>query len=1448
MSRGNQVVSRVVKRSLVFVAMFAALVLVGPAIPSNPGVAADQATAYQMDATHDGSIADAGLAAPLAQAWSITLPGNASYPLIVNGTVFVTSSGTLYAIDQATGSTIWSRPVGPSVGLTYDRGRVFVGTGGGGLTAYDAATGAVVWGQQLPGQWAFSSEPTAANGIVYTGGAGSGGTVYAARESDGHLLWFGSVMNGDSSSPAVTPQGVYVSYACQQAYAFNPLSGSLLWHHSTGCEGGGGATTVVADGAVFVRDGGGNVMLSAADGSTLGPFNAGPPPAVANGVAYMVSGASPNAQLTAISGSGLGTNNWSFTSDGSVNTPPVVANGLVFVGSASHTVYALDATTGATSWSTNVGAAPKSLAAANGTLIVSAGSKLIAFRNSGTISSAPSNSSSPSIAGSGTVGDVEAADVGIWSGLPSSYTYQWEHCNAAGLSCTDITGATGPTLVPPGAYVGSTLRVRITATNGVDSSAPLESPATATLGGSAGTHIPTSPTAAVYDGATSQSWTGNEPVGATAFAKATVTGQGIVPTGSVTYNLFANGTCSGAAASSQQVPLNADGSVADSNVSSPLMVGSYSFNAAYSGDSAYASSVSACQPFSLGSPADQATAYQLDATHDGHIADAGLAAPLAQAWSITLPGSASYPLIVNGRVFVTASDGNLYAINQATGSTIWSHATGGGSGLTYDRGRIFVLSSGGLLTAFNAATGSLAWSTQVGTDPFQSPPTAANGIVFVGVSNNLEAVAESNGTVLWTKSVAGGMNSSPAVTKQGVYASYACQQAYAFTPTAGTLLWHHNSVCSGGGGNTVAVADGIVFVRDTYGGLGNDMFSAADGSTLGTFSAGPGDLMPAIGDHVAYILSGSAPNVKLTAIAADGLGTSNWTFSSDGNIKTSPMVANGLVFVGSSNGSATDGHVYALDAATGATSWSTALGVPPTALAAANGTLVVSAGTKLIAYRTAGTISNAPSSQSPPTITGSGNSGEIEAADVGIWSGLPSSYTYQWELCDAAGANCSDIAGATGPTFVPPDADLGSTLRFRVVATNGIGSSTPVESIPVGLGIPTAPPAISASPVVSGTATVGQQLSTTNGTWMNSPTSYQYKWQRCDNAGSNCVDIASATSPQYTLVGADAGYRIRSEVRASNAIGPALAYAPSAPTNAVAPIDPPELSSAPVVSGATTTGWQLSTTNGTWTNAPTSYQYVWQRCDNAGSNCVDIANATSSQYTLTDDDVGFEVRSEVLASNSVGPAAAGYAPSTPTSVVTDVPTPALSASPVVSGTTTVGQQLSTTNGSWTNAPTSYQYKWQRCDSAGSNCVDIPNATSWQYLLVNADWGHEIRSEVRASNASGPAPGYAPSAPTSVVAHKPVVVTLPLISGIAKVGVSLSVSNGTWKWAPTQYAYQWFRCNAYAMSCKKIVGATSSSYLLTGADVGHKLKAKVTASNVAGAVTATSSNASGKVKS
>lgn len=75
------------------------------------------------------------------------------------------------------------------------------------------------------------------------------------------------------------------------------------------------------------------------------------------------------------------------------------------------------------------------------------------------------------------------------------------------------------------------------------------------------------------------------------------------------------------------------------------------------------------------------------------------------------------------------------------------------------------------------------------------------------------------------------------------------------------------------------------------------------------------------------------------------------------------------------------------------------------------------------------------------------------------------------------------------------------------------------------------PPSSIVAPVISGTAIVGQTLSSTTGTWLGTlPITYSYQWKRgVTNVGTN--------SSSYTLVAADAGQSITCEVTATNAFG-----------------------------------------------------------------------------------------------------------------------------------------------------------------------------------------------------------------------------------------------------------------------------------------------------------------------
>src|SRR5207247_10760626 len=95
-----------------------------------------------------------------------------------------------------------------------------------------------------------------------------------------------------------------------------------------------------------------------------------------------------------------------------------------------------------------------------------------------------------------------------------------------------------------------------------------------------------------------------------------------------------------------------------------------------------------------------------------------------------------------------------------------------------------------------------------------------------------------------------------------------------------------------------------------------------------------------------------------------------------------------------------------------------------------------------------------------------------------------------------------------------------------------------------------AAPVNTSPPTISGTPRQGETLTAQNGSWQNSPTSFQYQWERCDTSGAGCVNIAGATEKTRVLTGADAGHTIRVRVTAVNADGSAGAQ--SAPTAVVA--------------------------------------------------------------------------------------------------------------------------------------------------------------------------------------------------------------------------------------------------------------------------------------------------------
>src|SRR5690625_4479416 len=166
-----------------------------------------------------------------------------------------------------------------------------------------------------------------------------------------------------------------------------------------------------------------------------------------------------------------------------------------------------------------------------------------------------------------------------------------------------------------------------------------------------------------------------------------------------------------------------------------------------------------------------------------------------------------------------------------------------------------------------------------------------------------------------------------------------------------------------------------------------------------------------------------------------------------------------------------------------------------------------------------------PENTALPEITGDVELGSVLTVSPGTWTGNPSpTFTYQWRR------GTTDIASATGTTYTLVEADIGQTITCVVTATNSEGTET-ATSNPVGpvAGIA---PSFTVDPVLSGTPTVGETLTVTNGTAGGTPAAtFARTWLR------DGTEIAGATGTTHVLTEDDVDALISVQVTATNSAG-----------------------------------------------------------------------------------------------------------------------------------------------------------------------------------------------------------------------------------------------------------------------------------------------------------------------
>ncbi len=522
----------------------------------------------------------------------------------------------------------------------------------------------------------------------------------------------------------------------------------------------------------------------------------------------------------------------------------------------------------------------------------------------------------------------------------------------------------------------------------------------------------------------------------------------------------------------------------------------------------------------------------------------------------------------------------------------------------------------------------------------------------------------------------------------------------------------------------------------------------------------------------------------------------------------------------------------------GETAVGTALRVVVTATDANGSLAATSSATQPIAAASSPTIGEAP------VISGTSQEGQTLSASTGTWSASGTiSYAYQWQSCEAGGAECSVITGATASSYTIVASEVGATIRVLVTATaegkNSVGvsdSTEPVSSATlVDVSLPT----------ISGAAHAGATLTAEPGIWTASPgpIGYGYQWERCNASGQECAVIVGATSSTYTPGSGDVGHTLRVLVTATSLWGEVDALSEATSLIAPAPTAPEVTDEESWVSGAAIEREILTVERGTWSGTePISYSYQWQRCNAEYEDCADISGATAGTYTLTSADLGSTVRAVVTAKNTVGEASANAWLSGVVEEPLPEEPPVSVVAPSVAGSAYDGQELSqNTEGSWlSREPTSFSEQWERCNEAGASCSDISGATGRAYTLGEADVGSTLRLAVTATNPYGST--TVASEATAEVALGPPVGQTPVVDYESfYVGETLTAGDVAARGAgPISESYQWERCNSSGASCVEISGATSSSYVSSSSDIGHELRVTVVYTNSYGTDTKVSS--------
>ena len=273
----------------------------------------------------------------------------------------------------------------------------------------------------------------------------------------------------------------------------------------------------------------------------------------------------------------------------------------------------------------------------------------------------------------------------------------------------------------------------------------------------------------------------------------------------------------------------------------------------------------------------------------------------------------SSPVVVDGAVYFGSGDGNVYALDANSGELRWKFKTGDvvHASPAFADGVVFVGSWDSYFYAIDAKNGKEKWRFHGGEDAlihnqvgFQSSPAVADGVVYTGCRDaQLYALEAESGKEKWKiDNQLSWVITSPAVVGGKVYFA-----------TSDSALYH---VADAVTGKSLVKEDGRAYMFSSPAVVNDTVFIGVLNGTLAARDAASGKLLwefqtDASKENKGWVLTVERRfNVPM-------LFFDNWHEGpivaqdrqlSVGSIFSSPLVANGAVYFGS-----TDGFVYAID-------------------------------------------------------------------------------------------------------------------------------------------------------------------------------------------------------------------------------------------------------------------------------------------------------------------------------------------------------------------------------------------------------------------------------------------------------------------------------------------------------------------------------------------------------